>query len=83
LAPLCFAEMYSLLLEIYVKYHKENNHLLNAFEVVPCVAMKVVSALNWIERYMEITLNFGDYDFMLLQALNFHLPINFLWFLQC
>lgn len=43
------SEMYSLLLETYVKDPKEKNHLFNAMETVPCVAKKADWALNWIE----------------------------------
>lgn len=43
------SEMYSLLLETYVKDPKEKSHLFNAFETVPCVAKKADWALNWIE----------------------------------
>lgn len=43
------SEMYSLLLETYVKDPKEKNHLFNAIETVPCVAKKADWALNWID----------------------------------
>ncbi|KAL8486323.1 hypothetical protein ACS0TY_022652 [Phlomoides rotata] len=42
------SEMYSLLLETYVKDSKEKNRLFNAVENIPCVARKANWALNWI-----------------------------------
>eukprot|EP01018_Ginkgo_biloba_P018907 Gb_41675 [translate_table: standard] len=43
------SEMYSLLLETYIKDPKEKVHLFNAFETIPCVAKKAYWALRWIE----------------------------------
>ncbi|KAK6122635.1 hypothetical protein DH2020_043611 [Rehmannia glutinosa] len=42
-------EMYSLLLETYIKDSKEKNRLFNAIENIPCVAQKAKWALNWIK----------------------------------
>lgn len=44
-------EMYSLLLETYIKDSNEKNRLFNAVENIPCVARKAKWALNWIRRY--------------------------------
>ncbi|XP_047959785.1 ribonucleoside-diphosphate reductase small chain A isoform X2 [Salvia hispanica] len=43
------SEMYSLLLETYIKDSKEKNRLFNAVENIPCVAQKASWALNWIK----------------------------------
>ncbi|CDO98983.1 unnamed protein product [Coffea canephora] len=43
------SEMYSLLLETYIKDSREKNRLFNAMETVPCVAKKAKWALNWIQ----------------------------------
>lgn len=45
-----FVEMYSLLLETYIKDSREKNRLFNAIEIIPCVAKKAKWALNWIQR---------------------------------
>lgn len=50
-------EMYSLLLETYVKDSKEKNRLFNAIENIPCVARKAKWALNWINRSSLLFLN--------------------------
>ncbi|KAA8548580.1 hypothetical protein F0562_000264 [Nyssa sinensis] len=42
------SEMYSLLLETYIKDSKEKHRLFNAIENIPCVAQKAKWALNWI-----------------------------------
>ncbi|KAE8076956.1 hypothetical protein FH972_015572 [Carpinus fangiana] len=42
------SEMYSLLLETYIKDPKEKHRLFNAIENIPCVARKAKWALNWI-----------------------------------
>ncbi|KAJ7954970.1 putative Ribonucleoside-diphosphate reductase small chain [Quillaja saponaria] len=42
------SEMYSLLLETYIKDSKEKHRLFNAIENIPCVARKAKWALNWI-----------------------------------
>lgn len=42
-------EMYSLLLETYVKETEEKTRLFNAIETIPCVAKKAQWALRWIE----------------------------------
>ena len=48
----CFSssEMYSLLLETYIKDSREKHRLFNAFENIPCVAEKAKWALDWIQR---------------------------------
>jgi hypothetical protein len=49
---LCFSslEMYSLLLETYIKDSREKHRLFNAIENIPCVAEKAKWALDWIQR---------------------------------
>lgn len=42
------SEMYSLLLETYIKDSREKHRLFNAIEHLPCVARKAEWALNWI-----------------------------------
>ncbi|KAJ0677302.1 putative oxidoreductase [Helianthus annuus] len=44
------SEMYSLLLETFVKDSKEKYRLFNAIENIPCIARKAQWALNWIKR---------------------------------
>ncbi|KAG6553498.1 hypothetical protein Mapa_004410 [Marchantia paleacea] len=43
------SEMYSLLLETYIKDHREKSRLFNAIENIPCVAKKAEWALRWID----------------------------------
>ncbi|KAK6913864.1 Ribonucleotide reductase small subunit family [Dillenia turbinata] len=43
------SEMYSLLLETYIKDSKEKHRLFNAIESIPCVARKAKWALDWIQ----------------------------------
>ncbi|KAJ0981544.1 hypothetical protein J5N97_009799 [Dioscorea zingiberensis] len=43
------SEMYSLLLETFIKDPKEKQRLFNAIENIPCVAKKAKWALDWIE----------------------------------
>ncbi|KAK6930049.1 Ribonucleotide reductase small subunit family [Dillenia turbinata] len=43
------SEMYSLLLETYIKDSKEKHRLFNATENIPCVARKAKWALDWIQ----------------------------------
>ncbi|KAK3019856.1 hypothetical protein RJ639_004101, partial [Escallonia herrerae] len=43
------SEMYSLLLETFIKDSKEKHRLFNAIENVPCVAQKAEWALHWIK----------------------------------
>lgn len=43
------SEMYSLLLETYIKDSKEKDHLFRAIETVPCVAKKAKWSLRWID----------------------------------
>ena len=45
-----YSEVYSLLIDTYVKDHTENSHLLNAIETVPCVRRKANLALQWCNR---------------------------------
>ncbi len=50
------SEMYSLLIDTYVKDNKEKETLFNAIETVPCVAKKANWALRWItesKRFAE------------------------------
>jgi ribonucleoside-diphosphate reductase beta chain len=44
------SEMYSLLIDTYVKDNNEKSRLFNAIETVPCVKKKAVWALRWIEN---------------------------------
>ncbi|XP_058208542.1 ribonucleoside-diphosphate reductase small chain A [Rhododendron vialii] len=43
------SEMYSLLLETYIKDTREKHRLFNAIENIPCVAEKAKWALEWIQ----------------------------------
>lgn len=43
------SEMYSLLIDTYIKDPKEKDHLLRAIETIPCVGKKADWALEWIE----------------------------------
>ena len=43
------SEMYSLLLETYIKDPKEKNRLFHAIDTVPCVTKKAQWALRWID----------------------------------
>ncbi|MDV3822403.1 ribonucleoside-diphosphate reductase [Elizabethkingia anophelis] len=43
------SEMYSLLIDTYVKDPKEKDYLLHAIETIPCVGKKADWALRWIE----------------------------------
>ncbi|KAG6726635.1 ribonucleoside-diphosphate reductase small chain A isoform X2 [Carya illinoinensis] len=43
------SEMYSLLLETYIKDPKEKHRLFNAIENIPCIARKAKWALDWIQ----------------------------------
>nr|XP_054604196.1 ribonucleoside-diphosphate reductase subunit M2 isoform X1 [Nothobranchius furzeri] len=42
------SEMYSLLIDTYIKEPKEREYLFNAIETLPCVKKKADWALNWI-----------------------------------
>ncbi|KAG5276613.1 hypothetical protein AALO_G00107670 [Alosa alosa] len=42
------SEMYSLLIDTYIKDHKQREYLFNAIETLPCVKKKADWALNWI-----------------------------------
>lgn len=44
------SEMYSLLIDTYVKDNNEKSRLFNAIETVPCVTKKADWALRWIEK---------------------------------
>ncbi|MCP4440319.1 MAG: ribonucleoside-diphosphate reductase [Aureispira sp.] len=44
------AEMYSLLIDTYIKDTKEKNDLFNAMETLPCVQKKAKWALRWIDN---------------------------------
>lgn len=45
------SEMYSLLLETYIKDPQEKDRLFHAMVTVPCVKRKAEWALKWIERW--------------------------------
>lgn len=51
------SEMYSLLLETYIKDAKEKHRLFNAIENIPCVSKKASWALDWIQRYVNANVN--------------------------
>lgn len=44
------AEVYSLLIDTYIKDQKERDRLLNAIDHIPCVARKAEWAMRWIEN---------------------------------
>ena len=44
------SEVYSLLIDTYIKDPTEKNYLLNAIETVPCVQKKANWALKWLNR---------------------------------
>lgn len=44
------SEMYSLLIDTYIKDPAEKNYLLSAIETVPCVTKKAEWALRWIQE---------------------------------
>ena len=44
------SEVYSLLIDTYIKDATEKTHLLNAIETVPCVQKKANWALKWLNR---------------------------------
>lgn len=44
------SEMYSLLIDTYIKDINERNHLFNAIETLPCVKKKADWALRWISE---------------------------------
>lgn len=43
------SEMYSLLLDVYIRDHEEKDKLFKAIETVPCVKRKAEWAMRWIE----------------------------------
>ena len=47
------AEMYSLLIDTYIKDPVEKNHLFRAIQTVPCVKKKADWALKWIDRWAQ------------------------------
>jgi ribonucleoside-diphosphate reductase beta chain len=44
------SEMYSLLIDTYIKDNTEKDHLLRAVDTIPCVQKKAEWALRWIEK---------------------------------
>uniref|UniRef100_A0A7I4CRN2 Uncharacterized protein n=1 Tax=Physcomitrium patens TaxID=3218 RepID=A0A7I4CRN2_PHYPA len=48
------SEMYSLLLEAYIKDQSEKHRLFNAIETIPCVTRKAEWALKWIDSFCSI-----------------------------
>lgn len=51
------SEMYSLLIDTYIRDPKERDHLFNAIETLPCVKRKADWAMNWISSKHA---NFGE-----------------------
>ena len=51
------SEMYSMLIDTYIKDLEQKDHLLNAIETVPCVQKKANWALKWCDREMN---NFAE-----------------------
>ena len=51
------SEMYSMLIDTYVKDSEKRNYLFNAIETMPCVKKKAEWALNWISNN---TATFGE-----------------------
>lgn len=51
------SEMYSLLIDTYIRDPKERDHLFNAIETLPCVKRKADWAMNWISSKNA---NFGE-----------------------
>lgn len=51
------SEMYSLLIDTYIRDSKERDYLFNAIDNLPCVKKKAVWALNWISSQKA---NFGE-----------------------
>ncbi|CAK9264692.1 unnamed protein product [Sphagnum jensenii] len=49
-----WTEMYSLLLETYIKDSEEKARLFNAIETIPCVTKKATWALRWIDSFCAI-----------------------------
>ena len=51
LSTLCLrAEMYSLLLETYIKDSQQKQHLFHAIDTIPCIRRKADWAMKWITR---------------------------------
>ena len=48
------SEMYSLLLDFYIKDLRDRDRLLNAIESIPCVKRKAEWALKWIQSGVEM-----------------------------
>ncbi|EXB95841.1 Ribonucleoside-diphosphate reductase small chain A [Morus notabilis] len=48
------SEMYSLLLETYIKDSREKHRLFNAIENIPCITRKAKWALDWIKSFCAI-----------------------------
>lgn len=46
----CHAEMYSLLLETYIKDTREKHKLFHAIDTVPAVKRKAEWAMKWVGR---------------------------------
>lgn len=44
------SEMYSLLIDTYIKDNKQKDHLLRAVDTIPCVQKKAEWALRWIQK---------------------------------
>ena len=47
---MCDVEMYSLLLETYIRDPVEKDHLFHAIQTIPAVRKKAEWALKWIDR---------------------------------
>lgn len=76
-------EMYSLLLETFIKDSREKDRMFNAIDNIECVGRKAKWAFNWIQRYsyVSVTCNWVDlsylrvwtYTFILLSSLQFYI----------
>ncbi|KAI8002698.1 Ribonucleoside-diphosphate reductase small chain A [Camellia lanceoleosa] len=63
------SEMYSLLLETYIRDSREKHRLFNAIENIPCVSQKAKWALDWIQRYYSILI-LSNFNILLIPRVN-------------
>lgn len=59
-------EMYSLLLETFIKDSREKDRMFNAIDNIECVRRKAKWAFNWIQRYsyVSVTCNWVDLSYL-------------------